>query len=472
MSGCCDAAIKKNCSDRIRPYAKNPYYWQYKGEPVLLLGGGKTDHIFLAEGLEQHLDEIAEVGGNYVRNTMSQREGLDLKPHLRLPDGKFDLNQWNPEYWKRFANCLKWCSERNIIIQIEIWDRFDYSNDARWDSWQSSPWRPGSNINYTNEQSGLAEDYMLHPSKDKQPFFHTVPGTEHYQKRYDIIRHYQEHFVDKMLSYSLKYGNVLYCMNNETSTSPKWGQFWMSHIRQKAADAGVDVYVTDMFDVGWELDKEAKFLLSFDRPDLYTFLDISQNNAMYNSVQGHWSNIQFVRRCIAEHPRPVNNTKVYGSDDFKRSAYHLKAEKRFGTAAGVQSFWMNVFGGCASTRFHRSPGGNGLTDIAKQNIRSVRLLTSELDIFRCTPDSEFKLLTNRDDNEAYLTYIAGKQYTVYFPNAGSVELDLSDVTGTFTMKWLDIASCKWTERKIIKGGHKVTLKTPGKDSWAVIIQRN
>ena len=25
-------------ADCIRPYEKNPYYWQYKGEPVLLLG--------------------------------------------------------------------------------------------------------------------------------------------------------------------------------------------------------------------------------------------------------------------------------------------------------------------------------------------------------------------------------------------------------------------------------------------------
>ena len=24
---------------RMRPYSKNPHYWQYKGEPVLLIGG-------------------------------------------------------------------------------------------------------------------------------------------------------------------------------------------------------------------------------------------------------------------------------------------------------------------------------------------------------------------------------------------------------------------------------------------------
>ena len=63
-------------SDCIKPYSKNARYWQYRGKPVLLLGGSKTDHIFLAEDLKAHLDEMVEVGANYVRCTMSQREGL------------------------------------------------------------------------------------------------------------------------------------------------------------------------------------------------------------------------------------------------------------------------------------------------------------------------------------------------------------------------------------------------------------
>lgn len=26
-------------TDHIQPYQKNPWYWQYKGEPVMLIGG-------------------------------------------------------------------------------------------------------------------------------------------------------------------------------------------------------------------------------------------------------------------------------------------------------------------------------------------------------------------------------------------------------------------------------------------------
>ena len=73
------ALCAADAREQIGIYEKNPRYWQYKGQPILLLGGSKTDHIFLAEGLKEHLDEMVAVGANYVRNTMSQREGVDLK---------------------------------------------------------------------------------------------------------------------------------------------------------------------------------------------------------------------------------------------------------------------------------------------------------------------------------------------------------------------------------------------------------
>jgi len=205
LAACVVGSAEGRDDGRIKPYVKNPRYWQYKGKPILLVGGSKTDHIFLLDDLKEHLDEIAAVGGNYVRCTMSQREGPELKPHKRRPDGKFDLDQWNEDYWRRFANCLKWCAERDIIIQIEVWDRFDYSRDH----WETSPWNPANNVNYTFDQTGFARHYPNHPSRDLQPFFHTIPGMPRYNRKLDRVRKYQEAFVAKMLSYSLDYGNVL-----------------------------------------------------------------------------------------------------------------------------------------------------------------------------------------------------------------------------------------------------------------------
>jgi hypothetical protein len=182
-------APKAPNADRISPYAANPSYWQYLGQPVLLLGGSKDDSLFQIPDLEEHLDAMAAAGANYIRNTMSDRPDHDFEvyPYLRLPNGKYDLKQWNPEYWKRFANMLKGTHARGIIVQIEVWDRFDYSRD----NWKPHPYNPANNINYTNKESGLAADYPDHPGQNKQPFFFTTPK----QRNNTVLLAYQEKFV-------------------------------------------------------------------------------------------------------------------------------------------------------------------------------------------------------------------------------------------------------------------------------------
>lgn len=173
-------------SDRIRPYVGNPRYWQYKGAPVLLLGGSREDNLFQIPDLKEHLDLLVSVGGNYIRNTMSDRDPGNVYPYRRLDDGRFDLDQWDEEYWRRFSNLLRWTAERDIIVQIEVWDRFDLSRDR----WQAHPYRPANNVNYTAEQTGLAEAYPDHPAADKHPFFHTIPGMKEYRPAYDRLRGY------------------------------------------------------------------------------------------------------------------------------------------------------------------------------------------------------------------------------------------------------------------------------------------
>jgi len=401
---------------------------------------------------------MVAVGGNCVRNTMSQREGLDLKPHKRLSSGKFDLKQWNAEYWKRFANCLKWCQERQIIIQIEVWDRFDYSQDQ----WQTSPWRPGNNITYTNQQTGLAEKYPTPPWRDNHPFFHAIPGMSRYKKQYDTIRRFQEEFVEKMLSYSLDYDNVLYCMNNETSTPVAWGRYWMRFIEERAKKKGVEVYVTDMFDDGFKPQSSAKIRQAFDDPKVYEFMDISQvNSRTFN--EAHWVNIKWLADQAAKHPRPLNNTKIYSD-----------GELNFGTGTpidGVERFWRNLIAGCASCRFHRDGGGIGLNDIAKACIKAARNVEREVRFWQVRPRMD--LLKDRQQDEAYLTAAPGREYMLYFTDGGSVKLDLKKHKGEFALGWMNIKTGDWAGKSRIIGGKEVTIAAPGKGGWAAtIIKQN
>jgi hypothetical protein len=177
---------------RIQPYSENPYYWQYKGKPMLLLGGSWQDNLFNHPiGLERHLDLLQSVGGNYVRNTMSHRNEGNVFAYKQV-DGKFDLDQWNEEYWRRFDNFLKLTHERDIIVQIEIFDRHDLSTDHQsHGGWSKHPFNPANNITYTPETSGLPVDIGSNHGWT-HPFFVVVPALQDNE----LVLGYQRAYVD------------------------------------------------------------------------------------------------------------------------------------------------------------------------------------------------------------------------------------------------------------------------------------
>ena len=242
----------------------------------------------------------------------------------------------------------------------------------------------------------------------------------------------------------------------------------MKYIKGKAAEIGVDIYVTDMFDVGWDLETEEKFLLSFHRPDLYTFLDISQNTSNKNTFTKQWQNILFVRDRIKDNPRPINNTKNYGSDERPpKSNYHKRVWQRWGTVSAVQSYVMNVIGGCASTRFHRPIGGLGLTEAAQKCIKALRKLESLVKMWELTPRND--LLTDYEDSKVFLSADPGRTYALFFMQGGSASLNLTGCKGKFSLKWINPFTGQWGQTATITGGKEVKISTPDDGSWLLTV---
>ena len=415
-------------ADRIQPWQENPHFWQYRGEPVWLLGGSVKDNLFQIPDLEAQLDLLVSAGGNYIRNTMSDRpdKGFEIKAFAQDEAGRYDLTRWNQAYWDRFERMLQLTATRQIIVQIELWDRFDHCRE----NWELDPFNPKNNSNYTHEASALAAEYPSHPGANEQPFFYTVPELQDNQ----VVLQLQRAFIDKVLSIALSWDHVLYCMDNETSGDPAWGRYWAQFVRERAAAAGVEVYMTEMWD-SWDVRHETH-RPTFDHPELYAFVDIAQNS--HNPGQVNWERAQWVRAYLAVNPRPMNSTKIYGADTSKWT------DRGVDTQHGLQTFWRNLIGGFASSRFHRPPSGLGLGDLAQANLRSARMLASSFDVFHAEPDADHHLLRDRNENEAYATCVPGRQYAVYFPKGGTVGLDLSNAVGArFTADILDIAASRW-----------------------------
>jgi len=452
------AAHADATSGWIAPWTTNPSYWQYRGKPVLLLGGSKDDNLFQLPDLERQLDELAAAGGNFIRNTMSARQdgGFEVYPFKALDNRRYDLTQWNDAYWARFERCLALSESRDIIVQIEVWDRFDYSQQH----WEQSPWRPANNVTYSPKESGLSNTYADDAWRDRQPFFHTIPGTPGYTPRLDGVRNLQEGLVAKMLSFSLNHGNVLYCMDNETSTPPAWGMHWMRFIRDAAKRRNVRVFTTDMFDDGYQPWRSQKYAHALNHPEAYTFLDISQvNSRSFN--EDHWNRYRWFMEKVSAAPRPVNHVKIYSD-----------GETGWGSGTpvdGVERFWRNLIGGAAGCRFHRPGAGIGLNDTAKACIAAARHLEHLVKFWDVRPAQD--LLHDRAEDEAYLAARPGEEYILFLTDDGAVGLDLKDGPGSFEVHWFDIGTGVAGTVETIEGEGIAPLTAPGPGPWAAAIIR-
>ena len=468
--------ISSSAKNGIAIYEENPFYWSYNGEPTLLLGATKEDNLFQIEDLEDHLKLLDSVGGNYIRCTLSSRDQGNLKPYLLNEQGQYDLDQPNPKYWGRLQKLLEISAELDIIVQIEIWATYDfYWGENRW---SDNPFNPSRNRNYDPSESRLP-DSIDYPAQLKiNPFFKSIPELDNNP----VLIKYQQAFVDSVLEISLKYDNILYCIDNETNAHHFWGKYWSGYIRKKAENREGNIYITEMWD-HWDPTNGAVSGAKFQHPDLggwyaqytnpelhqnanysyslkdtlsYDFMDISNNNAQ--DGQMHYDTGLWIRNAIKKSGkiRPINNVKIYGADEGQLwSGSVREAENRF---------WRNIFAGHASARFHRPTAGIGLDYQSAMNIRSMRMLTEKIDIFSFEPSNN--LLRDRKPNEAYCMSNGMGEYLVYFPDGGVIKLDLPDKA--YKVETLQVARALWLKPRTIK--FPGVMAAPHNESWAFILK--
>ena len=424
----------------IKPYTQNSWYWQYQGEPIVLRGGSDDDNLFqwTRKELTDQLDLLASVGGNYLRNTMSDRDEGNVYAFKKVSDDKYDLEQWNETYWERLTFFLDETSKRGIIVQLTLWDQFDIGSRQ----WEVHPWNPDNNINM---ESGTW--------KSRSDFYSTVDR----DARDEIT--YQQYFIDQILSISLKYDNVLYNINNESSESGGWENYWALYIKKAADKAGKEVYVTNM-----QLSAVNAIRHVMSHGDIFDFVDISQNNQDSKGARGsaHWDYLMFLREKIASFgPVPMNNVKIYGATDGNTN-YSAGSETE-----AIDRFWRNTFGGCASSRFHRPADprawGSGLNERVQTNLKALDMLLEKLDIISCAPHNDllFPRVSVPSMMEAYVTANIGHQYAIYFPQGRyKIDIDPWVYADKLKVQWLDINDLEWSEPEMVE-----VQWDGGKDDW-------
>ena len=412
---------------------------------------------------------------------MSSKDKDDTYPFsLDEQTGLYDLNRWNDLFWEKFEYFLQATQKRDIIVQLEIWETYDFYTrpwhvvDGKT-PWARNPFNPVNNMNYDKSESGLTDVFESNGQSLINSFFNTVmpiPEPFDFETR-PVVLEFQHKYVDKLLSITLKYDHILYCIDNETQADPKWSVYWAQYIRKKAEDQNIGIEVTEMFDPfdptggtveGANMQSPATHFftlrsnvsITINDPVNFSFIEISNHNAQ--SGQVHYETAMYVWNKIQESgiPRPINNVKIYGADG---DVWGGK------TREGIEKFWRNIFAGAASVRFHRPAWGLGNNPIALSQIKGMREFTNAINIFNHKPSNH--LLSEREENEAYCLAADEKEFALYFPANGEVVLNAP--TGKYEARWLNIFSSEWSNPKTLELPGEV--KTPTDNQWAVIIRK-
>ncbi|MFQ6048257.1 MAG: hypothetical protein ACE5K7_02710, partial [Phycisphaerae bacterium] len=238
----------------------NGRYFAYDGRPIFLrghsrlwplagwIGGGTartdTGQHFRPEVQRTYLDEIEQVarsGGNLFRMTPfwpdAWKYGYPM-PFERVEPGRFDLSKPDERFWSAMRDFLQRCAERDIIVQLEMWDRpgLSHWHESRW---PAHPFNPDHNVNYGQETlPGQASADIVFGQK---LFYRAIePG------RNNKLLHYQRSYVDRMLAETLDLPNVIYCIENEGCGGIGWESYWAGVVHEAARARGVRAFVTAM----------------------------------------------------------------------------------------------------------------------------------------------------------------------------------------------------------------------------------
>jgi hypothetical protein len=144
---------------------RNPHYFNFNGAPTILITSAEHYGAVINKDFDYvpYLDALAAYGMNYTRiypgaliepvdkwikdNTLGPRPDALILPWARstepgyvLGGARFDLDKWDPAFFRRLSDFVARASERGIVVEI------CFFNAQYDDTWPLSPWHFGNNI--------------------------------------------------------------------------------------------------------------------------------------------------------------------------------------------------------------------------------------------------------------------------------------------------------------------------------------
>lgn len=177
----------------ISAHPDNPHYYLFRGKPTILVTSAEHYGAVINRSFNYiaYLDALKRYGLNYTRiypaafvepegafpleNTLAPKPGILIQPWARSSSpgyrsggNRFDLDKWDPEYFRRLKDFVAQAGARDIVVEICF---FNAQNRGSW---------PMSPLNWKNNIQGVG-----HVDKDD---VQTLKHPELVRRQEDFIR--------------------------------------------------------------------------------------------------------------------------------------------------------------------------------------------------------------------------------------------------------------------------------------------
>ncbi len=199
----------------IRLHPQNPHYFQYQGRPTVLITSAEHYGAVLNSDFdyETYLETLHQDNLNYTRifvgsyveiegsfniqhNTLAPATGKFLAPWKRVDqeglyqgERKFDLSQWNPDYFDRLERFIQKADELGIIVEVTF-----FCSTYQDASWERNPFNPANNVNTLPQNLARKKSNTLDNGE---------------------LTIFQKRLVEKIVSELNGYDNLFYEIQNE-----------------------------------------------------------------------------------------------------------------------------------------------------------------------------------------------------------------------------------------------------------------
>lgn len=338
---------------------------------------------------------------------------------------KYDLTKFNDWYWMRLKQFADQADEKSLILLNQNY--FQHNIIEAGAHWADSPWRPANNINNT----GFPDPVPY--AGDKRIFF----AEQFYDVNHPVRRELHRKFIRQNLENFRDNHGVIQLISDEFTGPLYFVEFWLDVIAEWEKETGLKPVIA----LSTTKDVQDAILSDPVRSKVVDVIDIRywfyrHDGTTYEPKGGQ--NLAPRQHARLTKPGKTSFESVFRAVNEYRSKYPEKAVMYFSDNY-PQYAWASFIAGGSLACLPEIEDGKFL---------------EQASVMAVMP--EFNNATQ---------YVIGAKDTgfIVYTEEDEIHLDLNDISGKFTIQWINPKDGKMIKGKTeIKGNTNIHVKTPQK----------